>query len=114
VRSCCLSVFRRRAAMRRKRLDFLRRYFIIVSLVNKQGLETRRHRGTSQHARSAPKGLVFTGSRAVYLARPFFTETVMVLGKSRFVCRGVDNASTRELPQLMPLCTAWTRYRSPS
>ena len=53
LRSCFLSVFRRRAARRRRRLDFLRRYFMTVSLMNKRGRETRRNRW-SVNTREAP------------------------------------------------------------
>ena len=40
--------------MRRRRIDFLRRYFMAVSLVNKLGRETRRYRGPV-HTRVAPR-----------------------------------------------------------
>ena len=67
-------VFKRLAAMRRKRLDFFRKYFIVVSFVNKQGLKTRLDRG-AVNTRIAPRrAWCLQLPESCKSSRPLFTE----------------------------------------
>ena len=55
--SCFRIVFILRDVARRRRVDFLRMYFMVVSFVNKQGKKTRCYRGPVHTRGTRPEGL---------------------------------------------------------